>query len=65
MKKVKIVNDGFLQHENGHPVDCPMSGSAPQCHMDCAWFGTDINFPVYNSYCYCHGKRIGEIIDAG
>lgn len=58
MRKVKIVNDGFLENKDGHIIECPMKFK--QCHDTCAWFGiAEYNDP--NS-CVCCTIIIGELI---
>ena len=63
MRKVKIVNDGFLETKDGHIVECPKKFK--QCHNTCAWFRT-VNIVgggvKATICCYCQDAIIGELI---
>jgi len=61
MRKIKIVNDGFLETADGHIVECPRKFK--QCHTTCAWFHTIrvVGGAVKaTKRCHCGEKLIGE-----
>ena len=63
MRQVKIVNDGFLETEGGHPIECPKKFK--QCHNTCAWFGTVsvVGGGVKASIrCQCGKNLIGKVV---
>lgn len=59
MRKVKIVKDFLLERDDGQSIGCPVTGGENQCYNCCAWFS------IVEDRCYCHGKLIGELVDAG
>lgn len=64
MRKVKIVNDGFLETLDGHMIECPKKFK--QCHTTCAWFGNLKDIGVDNdtaghNLCVCHNNIIGAL----
>ena len=64
MRKIKIVNDGFLEGERGHIIECPKKFK--QCHNTCAWFSI-VTYPVCVTTeeilpkCKCRYTTIGEL----
>lgn len=67
MRQVKIVNDGFLETEDGHPIECPKKFK--QCHTTCAWFSIleyarmSNQPPTVKPDCCCQDTEIGELIE--
>ena len=75
LRKIKVdEGSGEVRDVNNVRLDCPMIYHADTdefepCSPDCLWFATDDN-PVVNgrgikNYIYCHGIKIGELINSG
>ena len=65
MRKLKIVNDGFLETEDGHIIECPKKFK--QCHNTCAWFNIREWWIDDNKYlpdeCRCNDAVIGDMAE--